>query len=1217
MTSPSSSPVSAAATPAASNHGDDGIATAKEQQSPDIEKGAAAQREHERPPTYDPFDESAKFDLDLHLRRLREKAEDIGLEQRTMGVAFRGLSVDGVGAGLTQQATMGSLVTEATKIHHHIANLFHSPPIRHILQDVTGCVKPGEMLLVLGRPGSGCTTLLKTLAKLWEGYKDVRGDVSWEGFGPKELKGPLRPDVVYCPEDDIHFPTLQVGDTLDFAIASRAPQAKRRMDLEQVEASRKEYIRLNKEVIATTLGLRHTYNTPVGNELIRGISGGEKKRVSIAEILASRCRVACFDNSSRGLDSSTALEFVQAMRTATDVGQLATLCSMYQPGQALTDLFDKVIVLNEGRMVFFGGKMSEAHEYFYSLGFEPQPRQTTADFLVACTDSLGRRIRPGYEGRVPKTPDEQALAFQQSAQGQKCREQVDEYIAELARARSEDEATQKYRDLAQQDKAKRVPDSSRFVLSWRQQITLSIKRRAQIMWGDKLTTIIISVACTMQALIIGSTFYDMPTTSAGFFSRGGVLFFSLLYFAFLSAAEIPNSYAQRPIVIRHHRFGFCSPAADSLANTLLDIPVRCISITCFSLILYFLTGLHASGSAFFIFYSVVILSTLAMTATFRALAAIFRAEATATLCSGLVIIALSLYAGYVVPRPSMVDWWRWISYANPLSFAFEILITNEFRNLNVPCASLIPAGPSYANVDPANQVCAISGARPGQTIINGLEYADYSFGYLWENRKRNAGIILAMFVFSVTVYAVATEFQSDPSSAGGVMVFKKGTAAAAATTREKKTGADGGDVELGKGGTPETMSADRDAAIAEIETSKATFSWHHLNYEVLVKGKPRQLLCNVSGYVKPGSLVALMGASGAGKTTLLNVLAHRTSTGVVTGDLKLSGRPVPASFQAGTSYCQQMDVHLATSSVREALRFSAELRQPAEVSLADKHAYVEQVLSMLEMNEWADAIVGEVGQGLSVEQRKRLTIGVELAAKPSLLLFLDEPTSGLDGQAAWSIVRLLRKLADAGQAIVCTIHQPSGELFCVFDRLLLLERGGRTVYFGDIGTNGNAVADYFQSRSGQVCKENDNVAEYMLDVIGAGASGGNAKGQDWHALFVASDMHRQLQRDLVEIESSSEGLVLSPEEEARGRREYAASYMTQLRSVFWRTAVHYWRDPIYLGSKIGLCLFAGLFIGSSFWQQGSKVSVASLQNKLFAIFMSLVLSVSLAQQMQP
>jgi ATP-binding cassette subfamily G (WHITE) protein 2 (SNQ2) len=160
-----------------------------------------------------------------------------------------------------------------------------------------------------------------------------------------------------------------------------------------------------------------------------------------------------------------------------------------------------------------------------------------------------------------------------------------------------------------------------------------------------------------------------------------------------------------------------------------------------------------------------------------------------------------------------------------------------------------------------------------------------------------------------------------------------------------------------------------------------------------------------------------MGESGAGKTTLLNVLAQRAGTGIVDGSFLVAGRPLPRSFQADTGYCQQQDTHMSTATVREALQFSALLRQPAETPKAEKLAYVETVLRMLEMESFAEAIVGDPGNGLNVEQRKRLTIAVELAARPKLLLFLDEPTSGLDAQAAWSIVRFLRKLADAGQAV--------------------------------------------------------------------------------------------------------------------------------------------------------------------------------------------------------
>ena len=164
-------------------------------------------------------------------------------------------------------------------------------------------------------------------------------------------------------------------------------------------------------------------------------------------------------------------------------------------------------------------------------------------------------------------------------------------------------------------------------------------------------------------------------------------------------------------------------------------------------------------------------------------------------------------------------------------------------------------------------------------------------------------------------------------------------------------------------------------------------------------------------------MTALMGASGAGKTTCLDVLAQRKNIGVVNGTLLLDGKPLDLDFARNTAYAEQMDVHEGTATVREALRFSAYLRQPAEISIEEKNAYVEEIIDLLELHDLTEALV----LSLNVEARKRLTIGVELASKPELLLFLDEPTSGLDAQSAWNLVRFLRKLADQGQAILCTI----------------------------------------------------------------------------------------------------------------------------------------------------------------------------------------------------
>ena len=129
-----------------------------------------------------------------------------------------------------------------------------------------------------------------------------------------------------------------------------------------------------------------------------------------------------------------------------------------------------------------------------------------------------------------------------------------------------------------------------------------------------------------------------------------------------------------------------------------------------------------------------------------------------------------------------------------------------------------------------------------------------------------------------------------------------------------------------------------------------------------------------------------------GKTALLDVLAARKNIGTIGGGILVDAVPISSSFARSTSYAEQLDVHEPTATVREALRFSADLRQPITTPQAEKYAYVEEVISLLEMEDIADAIIGSPEAGLAVEARKRVTIGIELAAKPQLLLFLDEPT---------------------------------------------------------------------------------------------------------------------------------------------------------------------------------------------------------------------------------
>lgn len=285
--------------------------------------------------------------------------------------------------------------------------------------------------------------------------------------------------------------------------------------------------------------------------------------------------------------------------------------------------------------------------------------------------------------------------------------------------------------------------------------------------------------------------------------------------------------------------------------------------------------------------------------------------------------------------------------------------------------------------------------------------------------------------------------------------------------------------------------------------------------------------------------------------------------GVVTGEMLVDGALRDESFQRKTGYVQQQDLHVHTSTVREALNFSALLRQPAHYTRQEKLDYVDTVISLLDMQEYSDAIIGVPGEGLNVEQRKRLTIGVELAARPQLLLFLDEPTSGLDSQTSWSICNLMQKLTNNGQAILCTIHQPSAMLFQRFDRLLLLSRG-KTIYFGDIGKNSKDLVNYFVRNGAPQCPAGVNPAEYMLEVIGA-APGAHTE-VDWPEVWSHSRERELVQQELERL--AIEGNARAKVDDGMMYNEFAATSSMQYWQVTKRLFQQYWRSPGYIYSKV-------------------------------------------------
>ncbi|KAM3083160.1 hypothetical protein ACMFMG_003820 [Clarireedia jacksonii] len=669
-------------------------------------------------------------------------------------------------------------------------------------------------------------------------------------------------------------------------------------------------------------------------------------------------------------------------------------------------------------------------------------------------------------------------------------------------------------------------------------------------------------------------------------------------------SEVTDSFSGRPVLAKHKGFALYHPAAFCIAQIAADIPVLLVQISHFSLVLYFMAGLKQDAGSFFTFWIIIFATTMCMTALFRSVGAAFDTFDAASKVSGFLIAALIMYTGYMIQKPHMHPWFVWIYWIDPLAYGFSAILANEFKGTTIPCVAnnLIPNGPGYTDL--AYQACAgVGGALPGATSVTGEQYLN-SLSYSSSNIWRNFGILWAWWVLFVALTIYSTSNWKDNAGKGGFLLVPR--------EKAKKNVPVLRNDEESRPTNSSTRPSSQDTKVEQqtddqLVRNTSVFTWKNLTYTVKTPSGDRVLLDNVQGWVKPGMLGALMGSSGAGKTTLLDVLAQRKTDGTIKGSILVDGRPLSVSFQRSAGYCEQLDVHEPLATVREALEFSALLRQSRNIPREEKLKYVDTIVDLLEMHDIENTLIGNPGAGLSIEQRKRLTIGVELVSKPSILIFLDEPTSGLDGQAAFNTVRFLRKLADAGQAVLVTIHQPSAQLFAQFDSLLLLAKGGKTVYFGDIGDGASTIKEYF-ARYDAPCPEDANPAEHMIDVV----SGSLSKGKDWNQVWLSSPEHDYTIKELDRIINDA---ASKPPGTADDGFEFAMPLWDQIKLVTRRMNVSLYRNTDYINNKMALHIGSALFNGFSFWKIGS--SIGDLQLRLFSVFNFIFVAPGVIAQLQP
>ncbi|XP_002742012.1 protein white-like [Saccoglossus kowalevskii] len=359
---------------------------------------------------------------------------------------------------------------------------------------------------------------------------------------------------------------------------------------------------------------------------------------------------------------------------------------------------------------------------------------------------------------------------------------------------------------------------------------------------------------------------------------------------------------------------------------------------------------------------------------------------------------------------------------------------------------------------------------------------------------------------------------------------------------------------------------------------------------------PKRILRRVSGYVEPGTLLAVMGASGAGKSTLMNVLTYRNRGNLtVEGHVMINGQPVGRSIASSSAYVQQEDLFFGNLRVREHLIFQALLRMDSHIPKKGRMERVEEVIRELGLSKCANTIIGNPARGIkgiSGGEMKRLSFASEVLTNPPLM-FCDEPTSGLDSFMAQSVVATLQHLAAQGRTILCTIHQPSSEVYAMFDRVLLMAEG-RNAF---LGSTSDALRHF--SNIGHTCPTNYNPADFYIQKLAIEPGKEQQCREKVEKLCDAYDQSI-FAKEVYDKMKPSESKGLLEDHNIKSRSPYKASWFAQFRAVMWRTYLDNSREPMIIRVRTVQTVIIALIIGLVFLQQPyDQDSIQNINGCLF------------------
>ncbi|CAO2164993.1 unnamed protein product [Urochloa humidicola] len=1086
------------------------------------------------------------------LRMLREKKERLGVEAAKVEVRFERLTVEAdVRVG---RRAVPTLLNCAVNAAQELAASVHmcvtrKRPMR-IINEVSGIIRPSRMTLLLGAPGSGKTTFLKALAGKLDSSLKLKGKVFYNGeemssSTPKYLRA-------YVSQYDLHHAEMTVRETIDFSskmlgtnnefeMLGEAIRRKKGV-INKVDQDLDSFIKattfgegrnLTTNYIIKILGLCECADTLVGDELRRGISGGQKKRVTIGEMLVGLARCFFMDDISTGLDSSTTFEIMKFLQQMAHLMDLTMVISLLQPPPETLELFDDIILLCEGQIVYHGPR-ENATDFFETMGFKCPSRKNVADFLQEVTSKMDQRqYWAGDQNKYQYHSIEKfAEAFQMS------------YLPQLEEKLCSSDNTGKNKEVK--------VNAHRQISRWNI-FKACFSREVLLLKRNSPVHIFKTIQITVMALVISTLFLRTKMNHKSVLDANkymGALFMAVVIVNFNGMTEIAMTIKRLPTFYKQREL-LALPGWALLSSVfLISIPISLVETGLWTGLTYYVIGYAPSPIRFIQHFLVLFAMHQMSMGLYRFLAAIGRTQVMANMLGTAALIAIYILGGFVISKDDLQPWLRWGYWTSPFTYAQNAIALNEFHDRRWATEFY------YAD---ANTV--------GEAILK-IRGLLTEWHWYWICVGILFGYSLVFNILSI----FALEFMNSPHKH---QVDIKTTKANFEYHSQM----------VGNGNSSNAQ------VILPFRPLSLVFD--HINYfvdmpkEMTKNGVPEkklQLLQDVSGAFRPGVLTALMGITGAGKTTLLDVLAGRKTGGYIEGTIKIAGYPKKQeTFSRISGYCEQSDIHSPNLTVYESLKFSAWLRLPSNVKPHQRDMFIDEVMSLVELADLKNAMVGIPGAtGLSAEQWKRLTIAVELVASPSII-FMDEPTTGLDARAAAIVMRTVRKTVDTGRTVVCTIHQPSIEIFESFDELLLMKRGGQLIYSGSLGPLSSNMIKYFEAIPGVPrTNKGQNPAAWMLDISSYITE--YEIGVDYAEIYRNSSLYRENRLLIDELEQPEPNT-----EDLHFPQGYWQKFTTQCVACLWKQGCAYWKNSEHNIVRFINTFAVSIMFGIVFWKIGSTI----------------------------